>query len=154
MLLACCSAAVERRENNLSVAWSDTSILSKQGDNISLTCTVYNAGLLDVVRDTLTPRSTVALADMRPSEAYWTVSDNGHMKTEFTQLGRYNIGFKSLRSTVTVQLNISGKYMAFHSTRQYSFFSSQIHVWTMLLCAADLFYRLTRNYIKPDISER
>jgi hypothetical protein len=85
---------------------------------VTLTCTVYNAGFFDVVRLTLTPRSTVALADMRPSVEFWTVSDNGHMKTEFSQLGRYSIGFRSLRSMVTVQLNITGnlKSHCFFST--------------------------------------
>jgi hypothetical protein len=89
-----------------SVVWNEPSIVAKQGDNLTLVCTVPGAGFFDVVRLTLTPRS-VAAADVRSSTSPWTISDNDEMKYEFLQLKRYKIDYRIIGDSAVVQLGIT-----------------------------------------------
>jgi len=87
------------------VYWDQKSQDVRQGDNVTMTCTVTGATLLDVVRLThqVTDDNSTSTSS-RPS----IVADNDVVKETFLALGRYRVLYHVINDTATLQLRIRG----------------------------------------------
>lgn len=87
--------------------WDQKSHDARQGDNITMTCTVTGVTLLDVVR--LTHHVTMDddnSTSTRPASSI--VADNDVVKEGFLALRRYRVLFHVINDTATLQLRIRG----------------------------------------------
>lgn len=109
--------------------------VSRQNDNVTLTCVVDDVAFFDVVRVTLRPRSVIVplvllasstatgplhdagapshaadvdVVDGPSSPISWIVADNGQKKPEFAELERYRVDYRVNENRAVVRLNIVG----------------------------------------------
>ena len=100
--LRCTSGVNDKRP---SVYWDQKSQDVRQGDNVTMTCTVTGVTLLDVVRlaHQVTDDNSTS-ASTRSS----IVADNDVVKEVFLALGRYRVLYHVINDTATLQLRIRG----------------------------------------------
>ena len=90
----------------------------RQGDNVTMTCTVTGVTMLDVVRLTHDVTDDVTLAhDVTDDDNSTTsrppslIADNDLVKEAFSALGRYRVLYHAVNATATLQLRIRGTFI-------------------------------------------
>ena len=96
-------------EKGPSAYWDQKSHDVRQGDNITMTCTVTGVTVLDVVRLThyVTDHQNSTAGSSSTTSSL--VSDNDAVKEEFVALDRYRVLYHVIDGTATLQLRIRGK---------------------------------------------
>jgi len=87
----------------------------RQGDNVTMSCTVTGVTMLDVVRLTHDVTDDVTLThDVTDDDNSTTsrppslIADNDLVKEAFSALGRYRVLYHAVNATATLQLRIRG----------------------------------------------
>jgi len=102
-----CIAGVN--DKSPSVYWDQKSQDVRQGDNVTMTCTVTSVMLLDVVRLTHDVTDDNSTSATRTSAATSSlVADNDVVKEAFSSLGRYRVLYHVVNRSATLQLRIRG----------------------------------------------
>ena len=100
----CISGVNDKRPN---VYWDQKSQDVRQGDNVTMTCTVTGVTLLDVVRLTHQVTDDNSTSTSTRSSI---VADNDVVKETFLALGRYRVLYHVINDTATLQLRIRGTF--------------------------------------------
>jgi hypothetical protein len=78
-------------------SWDQEVVDVRQGDNVTVTCSVTGVDMLSVVRLVHSHHSTSVL-----------ISDNDVVKKQFVQLGRYRVLYHIFDKTATLIVQITG----------------------------------------------
>ena len=95
-------SALVAAEDEGTASWGSTTHVAKQGDNFSVTCTVTNVQLFDLVQ--------IERQDPETEEEH-NLANRQHVQEPFLGTNRYNVTYTHnlADKTVTVQLHFKGK---------------------------------------------
>lgn len=102
--------AADVNDKRPSVYWDQKSQDVRQGDNVTMTCTVTGVMPLDVVRLThdVTADNYTSSSSSMSATSSSLVADNDVVKEAFSALGRYRVLYHVINDSATLQLRIRG----------------------------------------------